>query len=377
LTLVTRQQRQQAKLSIKLNRNIPPQTLHPFKDYFKGFEKVEAVRKVFGNKTDSVLQNLKVGFVSNRRMYMGIRDEDGNISVGTYHLKHSDLIILYLDIVHELFHVKQFMENRKYFRKEHMKFMRDRSLYYASPIEIPAYKHTVREAERLGMTYEEIVEYLKMGPTPPMVFNKFIEEMELKKNNNKEEEKKMNENAKNTKNVHPPNRKELPVRINRSAQVTLYPFLDYFKGFENHPSIKSLFGGEKTDQVLRNLKVEFVHFPFRSIFPSEEDGHLQVSRTYFKSGDINSIYLDVFLSLNLIKRLFEGNHKQQPLNLRERGLSENPVMIESYKAMVDEARQMGMKDAKILDHFLQLPRFMMSQESYNKFVQKLGLSETS
>ena len=63
-----------------IRNNVPSPTLHPFTTYFKGFEEVEAVRAVFGEKTETVLRKLKVGFVSNRRMYMEIRDRDGNIT---------------------------------------------------------------------------------------------------------------------------------------------------------------------------------------------------------------------------------------------------------------------------------------------------------
>ncbi len=169
------------ELLVKVNRKTPAPALQPFTDYFEGFEKVDAVRKVFGDETEAVLARLKIGFVSNRRMYMGIRDDDGNVAVGTYHLRHSPRHVLYLDVVHELFHIKQWMEDKEWFTKEHQKFMGDFSLYYASPIEVPAYKHAVREAERLGMSSEEITEYLKMMPVPPKVWNRFLKEMGIKK----------------------------------------------------------------------------------------------------------------------------------------------------------------------------------------------------
>ena len=37
-------------------------TTHPFSDYFRGFDKVEAVRRIFGDKTEQVLRDLKVEF---------------------------------------------------------------------------------------------------------------------------------------------------------------------------------------------------------------------------------------------------------------------------------------------------------------------------
>ena len=159
-------------------------------------------------------------------MYMGIRDEDGNINVGTYHLRHSDLRTLYLDVVHELFHIKQWHEDRIHFEKEHQKFLGDFSLYYSSPIEVPAYRYTVREAERIGMPKDEIVEYLKLGPASPRVFRKFLKEMELGRVSKSKTQTKF------------------PVRINRKAPISLYSFTDYFHGFEKVPSV-STFTGQK------------------------------------------------------------------------------------------------------------------------------------
>src|SRR5271166_5135419 len=208
-------------LPIKINRKTPPPQLFPFTDYFKGFEKVNAVKSVFGEETDEILGHLKVSFISLKYMYMGIRDEDGNISVGTYHLEHSDLRTLYLDVVHELFHIKQWHEDKILFGEAHQKFMGDFSLYYASPIEIPAYKHTVREAERIGMPKDEIIEYLKIGPVPPKVFTKFLKAMELDRSNSTPQTK-------------------FPVRINRKAPIPQFFFTDYFQGFEKVAAVKTL-----------------------------------------------------------------------------------------------------------------------------------------
>ncbi|MGA2789471.1 MAG: hypothetical protein ABSF00_01750 [Candidatus Bathyarchaeia archaeon] len=344
----------QSRLPIRINRKAPSAALLPFTDYFKGFDNVGAMRGVFGEKTDSVLDNLKVGFVSNRRMYMGIRDKDGNIAVSTFHLKHSDQRTLYLDVVHELFHVKQFIENRKYFREEHQKFMGNRSLYYVSPIEVPAYKHTVKEAKRIGMSFNEIAEYLKMGPVPPKVFNKFLKTVNLERGGNTSK-----------------NRARLAVRINRYASIRVFPFTDYFKGFEKSSAVRALFGN-KTEKILGKLKVEFADSPFRTIFPSDEDGHLMVSLDYFRKGDVNSLYLNVLLCLNILKRLSED---KLLLESNDQEFGESPVILESYKSMLAESRRIGMSDKKILES-MQLPRFMMSPAGYIRFVRKLGLLDS-
>jgi hypothetical protein len=141
------------ELGITINRN-GNVILYPFTDFFKGFDKVEAVRDTFGDKTDKVLNDLKVEFFSFRFGYMGVSDVDGHILISTHHLKNSDLKVLYLDIVHELVHVKQFMEGKELFNSEFE--------YVDSPIEVEAYRHTVKEAKRLGMNDKEIIEYLKV-----------------------------------------------------------------------------------------------------------------------------------------------------------------------------------------------------------------------
>jgi hypothetical protein len=348
---------QKSKLPIKVKRgDVPAAALQPFTDYFQGFEKVAAVRKVFGDETEEVLARLKIGFISNRRMYMGIRDDDGNIAVGTYHLRHSTTRILYLDVVHELFHIKQWMKDKEWFTKEHEKFMGRFSLYYVSPIEVPAYKHTVVEAERLGMPPEEIEEYLKMMPVPSKVWNGFLKEMGLKG-------RAPTLRASRTKAGD----EELPVKINRDPKLVLLPFTDYFQGFEETPPVKALWGKD-AKSALRGIKVEFLESPFGSIFPSEEDGHLVVNSSFIKEADLESIYLDVILCLNFLRR--SADPTAAPLAEGEFG--ESPLALGSYRAMVEEARRIGVPDGKVLER-LQLPRFMMSAPAFRKFVKALGL----
>jgi hypothetical protein len=136
---------------VSINRDAHP-SLYDFTDYFKGFDKVDSVRQIFGDKTSEILDNLKVEF-SSRRGYMGVNDEDGHVIISIRHLKNSPEKILYLDIIHELVHVRQFMDGQELF--EH------RWQYVDRPTEIEAYSHAVKEARRIGMNDAEIYEYLK------------------------------------------------------------------------------------------------------------------------------------------------------------------------------------------------------------------------
>jgi hypothetical protein len=141
------------KFNVEIKRNAKI-TLFPFTDYFRGFDRVDAVKRIFGRSTPSVLKNLKVEFFSSRFGYMGVSDEDGHLLISTHHLQNAEEAVLYLDIVHELFHVKQFMDGKKLFLDEFE--------YVDSPVEIEAYRATVDEAGRIGMSTKDITEYLKV-----------------------------------------------------------------------------------------------------------------------------------------------------------------------------------------------------------------------
>ncbi len=137
---------------VEINRDVRI-TLHSFTGHFKGFEKVEAVREIFGDETEKVLNNLKVEFYSARRGYMGVSDQDGHLLISAHYLRNGNERDLYLDIVHELVHVKQFLEGKELFE--------NRWEYVDRPTEIEAYQHAVKEARRIGMSDDEIYEYLK------------------------------------------------------------------------------------------------------------------------------------------------------------------------------------------------------------------------
>jgi len=141
----------ESRLRVKIPREVPVAT-YPFTDYFKGFEKIEAVRKIFGDKTEDELQRVRVEFAG-MRSYMGVSNIDGHILMSAKYLKQGDIVDIYLDIIHELVHVRQFMEGRELFD--------DNFSYVERPTEIEAYRHAVEEARNLGLSEERICEYLK------------------------------------------------------------------------------------------------------------------------------------------------------------------------------------------------------------------------
>lgn len=68
-------------------------------------------------------------------------------------MNSGDKIDIYLDIIHELTHIKQFMEGQELFDVHYG--------YTERPTEIEAYSRAVEEARNLGLSDERICMYLK------------------------------------------------------------------------------------------------------------------------------------------------------------------------------------------------------------------------
>ncbi len=138
---------------VRIERRAPTK-LYPFTRFFRGFETVPMVRELFGARTERVLRSLRVEFFSARFGYMGTSDEDGHLLISSRHLATSDLRTVYLDLVHELCHVRQFRAGKPLFYPK--------LSYVDAPSEIDAYRRTVREGRRIGMSDRELSEYLKV-----------------------------------------------------------------------------------------------------------------------------------------------------------------------------------------------------------------------
>jgi hypothetical protein len=133
---------------------VVPIALYQFSDFFKGFERLPCVQEIFGQETAKVLGELKVEFISSKFSYMGVNDEDGHLVVSAYYLREGAQSSKYLDVVHELVHVKQFREGKPLFDETFE--------YHERPTELEAYRRAVKEARRLGMSDKEIFDYLKV-----------------------------------------------------------------------------------------------------------------------------------------------------------------------------------------------------------------------
>lgn len=125
---------------------------YPFSDYFKGFENVEIVKQIFGEKTREVLDSLKVDF-SWFGGYMGVNPFNGHLMVNPRYLNNGNKLDIYLDLIHELVHVRQLMDGAELFDAHYS--------YAERPTEVEAYRFAVKEARRLGKSDRRICEYLK------------------------------------------------------------------------------------------------------------------------------------------------------------------------------------------------------------------------
>ena len=137
---------------IKVNRDLQDGRYH-LEDIFENLKSAEILLKVFKSKEDlDDVFDKTVVIVDASSHYMHVKNEDASIVVGKDHLKNSEKKVLYLDIIHELVHVKQQRQGLDLY---------DSAYHYVDrPTEVEAYEIAVEEARRLGMNDSEIFDYL-------------------------------------------------------------------------------------------------------------------------------------------------------------------------------------------------------------------------
>ncbi len=158
------------KLDVVIKRDSPIGCF-PFKDVFGGFDEVDAVRSIFGSNTEKVLTDLEVE-IEDGKGYMRINDKKGSIVVNAKYLKEGEESYIYLDVVHELVHIRQHMEGKELWDK--------RYAYVDRPTELEAYRVAAKEARRIGLKEEKIVDYLKVEWVTDVEFKRLLDTLELK-----------------------------------------------------------------------------------------------------------------------------------------------------------------------------------------------------
>jgi len=137
---------------IKVNNDVE-NGVYGIEEIFVNLKNTEILLKIFETREnlEDVFENISV-IVSDSTHYMHVQNEDATIVIGKNHLRNSEKKILYLDIIHELVHVKQ--------QRQGLDLYDNSYSYVDRPTEIEAYAIAVEEARRLGMDDREIFDYL-------------------------------------------------------------------------------------------------------------------------------------------------------------------------------------------------------------------------
>jgi len=138
--------------NVKIMKNVPSGSFR-FNELFVGFDNLAAVKGIFGKNLKEELDKLVVE-VFPKEGFMGVSDEDGHIFASQQYINTGESWSVYLDVIHELVHVRQFRQGKNLFDP---KFV-----YVDRPTEIEAYAVAVEEARRIGMNEEEIFNYLEV-----------------------------------------------------------------------------------------------------------------------------------------------------------------------------------------------------------------------
>ena len=130
------------------------------------------LRTVFADaaEIDRVIERTGV-FVVDRAGEMFVDNDDGSVTIGLAHLRSASDEFLYLDIIHELCHVKQHLQGRNLY---------DRSKAYVDrETEIEAYQVTVQEARSIGLDDETISNYLCVAWITPEEHKRLVHRLDV------------------------------------------------------------------------------------------------------------------------------------------------------------------------------------------------------
>lgn len=142
-----------------INRELKPGQ-YCLVDIFSDIRTYAVLSAIFADaeEIDRVMAHTKVLVVDTTKEIF-VNNDDGTITIGLTHLQNSSDEFLYLDIIHELCHVKQHLQGRNLY---------DRSRAYVDrETEIEAYEVTLREARRIGLNDETISNYLRVSWITP------------------------------------------------------------------------------------------------------------------------------------------------------------------------------------------------------------------
>lgn len=141
---------------------------HKFVHVFSGLNNSTTLLQVFGSEKSMLrtTEHLKLR-VEDSDWGLWLDRDTGTICIGRKYLMRARTGFLYLDVVHVLVHVKQFLEGKELF---------DQTFEYVErPTELEAYRYTIEEARRMGMTEDQILTYLRLDAADDSELGKLVE----------------------------------------------------------------------------------------------------------------------------------------------------------------------------------------------------------
>jgi hypothetical protein len=155
----------------RINRRLEPGQ-YALTDVFADIRAFAVLSAIFADaeEIERVLADTKV-LVVDTRYEIFVDNDNGSITIGSNHLRSASDEFLYLDIIHELCHVKQHLQGRNLY---------DRSKSYVDrETEIEAYEVTVQEARRIGLNDATISNYLRVYWITPEEHKRLAERLNV------------------------------------------------------------------------------------------------------------------------------------------------------------------------------------------------------
>jgi hypothetical protein len=136
----------------RLHRDLPS-GVHRLEALAEGLEHASGLKLLYPDPGErkGFVASVEV-FVSKFQGYMWIDDVKGRVVVSGDYLRAGDARTIFLDLVHELVHIRQHREGQDLWD--------ERYPYVDRPTEVEGYRVAVAEARALGMAEEELCEYL-------------------------------------------------------------------------------------------------------------------------------------------------------------------------------------------------------------------------
>jgi hypothetical protein len=143
---------------------------YKFTQIFIGVENSPTLLRLFGSQRSmlKIIHHLKLGIVDSD-WGIWLDHNTGSVCIGSKYLASARINCLYLDVIHVLVHVKQFLDGRDLY---------DQTFEYVDrPTEIEAYRYTIDEAKRLQMSEDEILKYLRVDAVDDSELGRLIEKI--------------------------------------------------------------------------------------------------------------------------------------------------------------------------------------------------------